>query len=865
MRHNNTRPRHDREKVHHDWTALSLLCLLVAFIAGVVLLVACNGPSGPAANPLAITTTSLPSGTAGVPYPNTALATSGGSGKGAQNCAWGVSSGFLPAGLVLSSTGIVSGIPNTAGTFNFTVQATDSLSNPPGVATKSLSITIAPAGTLTITTTQLPAGALTVPPTAYSQTLNATGGVPPYNWSIANGSLPAGIALNSGTGVISGTPTAVGTSTFTVQVTDSASPLANTATQALSLTINGPLTITTTSLPNGQVGTAYSQNVSVGGGTPAYVWSITKGTLPLGLTLNASTGVISGTPTTAGSSNFTVQVMDSSAPIQTQTQALSITINPAFIITTTSLPNGTVGTLYSQTIQATGGTAPYTWSVSAGVLPNGLGLDPATGLLSGNPSAAGMFNFTVQATDSSIPQKTAIHAYQVVITNQAVVYSQKDIFADATFGMWDGAAVALDDNGDIAVVAGGPRSGFQSGAPASVFVKGGTGTWSLVTTLNVFGVGAVAISADGSTIVVGICSQASGCGSPLAYVFVAPNANWPQGSMNATATLDSSNCTANNNCSYFGYSVAVDATGDTVAVGAPGTLTTCPNAGCPSGWVFVYHMAAGTWTGNVPGSALLGDLSGSHTNLGVSVSIDAAGDTVAAGGTHLVDAAHVQQATPGFLDVFLEPAGGWPVPPNPAANLNPHATLTLSSPNPGDSLGSSVAISSDGHTIVAGAEYYPCPSSSCAVFGGTLGKGAAFIFVNPNAPSAWATGNEQAILTASNGASADSFGYTASISDAGDTIIVGAPGALEYQSAPYSPIAGQAYVFDVPVGGWSGPQVETQKLVPSPGKAVGGESVTPSYGFGAGVSISGDHLTLGVGGFATVNINANQGVTYVFE
>jgi Putative Ig domain len=178
-------------------------------------------------------------------------------------------------------------------------------------------------GPLTVTTTSLP-GASTG--AAYSAGLAATGGTGTgYTWSLASGSLPAGLALSSG-GVISGTPTATGTVSFTVRVTDSA---AATATQALSITTTGgggssPLQVTTTSLPGASTGTAYSATLTATGGTgTGYVWSIFSGSLPSWATLNASTGVIAGTPSTAGTSTFTVQVQDSGGA--TATQALSIT------------------------------------------------------------------------------------------------------------------------------------------------------------------------------------------------------------------------------------------------------------------------------------------------------------------------------------------------------------------------------------------------------------------------------------------------------------------------------------------------------------------------------------------------------------
>src|SRR5262249_50064121 len=162
-------------------------------------------------------------------------------------------------------------------------------------------------------------------------------------------------------GVISGTPTGTGTSNFTVQVTDSESPSVSN-TKALSITIaSATLTITTASLSNGQQGVAYSQTLAATGGATPYTWSITVGTLPAGLAINASTVVISGTPTAVGPSNFTVQVTDSESPTVSKAAAFSITVAPATLaITTSVLANGQQGVAYSATVRATGGTTPYT-------------------------------------------------------------------------------------------------------------------------------------------------------------------------------------------------------------------------------------------------------------------------------------------------------------------------------------------------------------------------------------------------------------------------------------------------------------------------------------------------------------------------
>ena len=146
-----------------------------------------------------------------------------------------------------------------------------------------------------------------------------------------------------------------------------------------------PLAITTTTLPGGTVGQPYSQSVTATGGAAPYSWSVVSGSLPPGLTLSPTgtpSATLSGTPTTQGTFNFTVQVADTASA--TDTQALSITIAaaPALTVTTTSLPGGSVGQAYSQSVTATGGTTPYSWSLVSGSLPPGLGLSPT-----GTPSA----------------------------------------------------------------------------------------------------------------------------------------------------------------------------------------------------------------------------------------------------------------------------------------------------------------------------------------------------------------------------------------------------------------------------------------------------------------------------------------------
>src|ERR1019366_1324215 len=160
------------------------------------------------------------------------------------------------------------------------------------------------------------------------------------------------------------------------------------------------LAITTTSLPSGQVGIAYSTTLAATGGTSPYSWSLTGGTLPAGLTLNAATGAATA---------LTFMVTDSSSPNQSETVNLMLTIvaPTTLAITTTSLPSGQVGIAYSTTLAATGGTSPYSWSLTGGTLPAGLTLNAATGAISGIPTATATATaLTFMVTDSSSPAQS---------------------------------------------------------------------------------------------------------------------------------------------------------------------------------------------------------------------------------------------------------------------------------------------------------------------------------------------------------------------------------------------------------------------------------------------------------------------------
>ena len=247
---------------------------------------------------------------------------------------------------------------------------------------------------LAITTTSVPGG---TEGEAYTATLGATGGTGTYTWSVISGALPDGLSLSAG--AISGTPTAAGTSDFTVQVNDGKKTLSQALSIVIAEAVPVELAITTTSLPGGTVNETYEETLEAVGGTGEYTWSIVSGNLSEGLSLS-SAGVISGTPTAAGTSDFTVEVNDGEANV---TKALSIVVVAeaapvALAITTTSLPGGTVNETYEETLEAVGGTENYTWSLVSGNLSAGLSLSTA-GVISGTPTAAGTSNFTVEVND----------------------------------------------------------------------------------------------------------------------------------------------------------------------------------------------------------------------------------------------------------------------------------------------------------------------------------------------------------------------------------------------------------------------------------------------------------------------------------
>jgi hypothetical protein len=177
------------------------------------------------------------------------------------------------------------------------------------------------------------------------------------------------------------------------------------------------ITVNPATLPNGNVGTAYNQAVTGSGGTAPYLYTVSSGALPTGLTINNASGVISGSPTTVGTFNFTITATDFNLCPGSRAYTIIIAAAgcPVITLSPNVLPAGAVATPYSTTISASGGTAPYAFTVIGGALPPGLTLNPATGAITGNPTVVGLYNFTVRATDSSVGACTGSAPYSIAI------------------------------------------------------------------------------------------------------------------------------------------------------------------------------------------------------------------------------------------------------------------------------------------------------------------------------------------------------------------------------------------------------------------------------------------------------------------
>jgi hypothetical protein len=326
-----------------------------------------------------------------------------------SSLSYSVASGDLPGGLSLNpSTGAITGRPTESGVFTYRIRAT----NPSGndlSATSTITVRRAPSFTNSTVSTRLSKG------TAYSYDFEAAG-YPAPTYSVASGSLPNGMSLNPTTGRLTGTPTVGGVFEFTIRASNSI----DNDEVSKSITVNAPpRALETGILQEILAGGAYVDGISYES-FPAPVYSVSEGALPVGLLLGANDGSITGIPTIGGLYNFKLKVVSGDSQVITDNYTVTVNQVPTKFDERV-LEKTELGKTYTDAVIATGYPLP-TYRVSSGSLPAGVKLNPTTGALTGTTSSTGVFDFTIEASNSVgvavMPLKVEVQAPPVVVSGE---------------------------------------------------------------------------------------------------------------------------------------------------------------------------------------------------------------------------------------------------------------------------------------------------------------------------------------------------------------------------------------------------------------------------------------------------------------
>ncbi len=556
--------------------------------ASLVLTVSAPLPGAPA-----ITSSLTASGTVGAAFSYQIAATNSPTGFAATG---------LPAGLAVNTvSGLISGAPTVAGTSNVTLSATNSGGT--GSASLVLTVSAAVPGAPVITSSLTSSATVGV---AFSYQITATNSPSSFG---ATG-LPAGLTVNSVSGLISGTPTAAGISSVTLSATNTG----GTGSASLALTVAvGPPVITNSGTASATKGTAFSYQITATNSPTSFGAS----GLPVGLTVNTASGLISGTPTVAGTATVTLSATNSggtgSAPL-----ALTVNVAPP-VITSSGTASGSVGTAFSYQIAAT--NSPTSFGASG--LPAGLAVNTASGLISGTPTGAAISTVTLSATNSGgtgsaslILTVTAPLAIPVITSNgtaSATVgtpfsYQISATNSPTSFGA-TGLPSGLTVNTTSGLISGTPTAAGTSSVTLSATNSGGAGSASL--NLTVAAGPPVITSSDsvGGTLGVAFAYQITATNSPTSF----GASGLPAGlAVNTTSGLISGTPTAAGTSTVTLSATNGGGTGTspltlTVAVASP-VITSSGTASGTVGTAFSYQITATNSPSSFGASGLPGGL-----------------------------------------------------------------------------------------------------------------------------------------------------------------------------------------------------------------------------------------------------------------